>query len=92
MKRIHKVMRKNITQLVPSKRFLEFAMKTQSWQPVARNGWIIKFSVYKGQFVLLTIISQHTGQLIMRHFTNEDDACLFINSIVELSADEHYLL
>jgi len=85
-------MRRNITQLVPSKRFLEFAAKTQSWQSVARNGWIIKFSVYKSQFVLLTIISQHTGQLIMRYFTNEDDACLFINSIVELSADEHYLL
>lgn len=85
-------MRKNITRPIPSKRFLEFAAKTQSWHPVTRNGWIIKFSVYKSQFVLLTIISQHTGKLIMRHFTDEDDACLFINSIVELSADEHYLL
>ena len=85
-------MRKINTRILPSKRFLQFAMETQSWHPVERNGWIIKFSVYKGQFVLLAIISQHTGQLIMRHFTNEDDACLFINSIVELSADEHYLL
>ena len=66
------------------------ALRTRSWQPVARNGWIIKFSVYKDQYVLLTIISQYTEQVIMRHFTNEDEACVFINLITELNAEETY--
>jgi hypothetical protein len=85
-------MHKNHSKFVPSKRFLEFAVKTKTWHPVERNGWIIKFSVYKEQFVLLTIISRHTGQLIMRHFSNEDDACRFINYVVELDSDSHYPL
>ena len=67
-------------------------MRTKSWQPVARNGWIVKFSVYKDTFVLLTIISQYTGQVIMRHFNNEDEACMFINLVIELDADEEYEL
>jgi hypothetical protein len=73
-----------------TKKFLDTAMKTKSWQPVARNGWIIKFSVYKDSFVLLTIISQYTGQVIMRHFKDEDDACMFINYMIELDAEEKY--
>ena len=80
------------TKRQPSKKFLDIALKTKSWQPVARNGWIIKFSVYKDSFVLLTIISQYTGQVIMRYFKDEDEACMFINIIVELSADETYEL
>ena len=78
------------TRRQPTKKFLEMAMRTKSWQPVARNGWIIKFSVYKDSFVLLSIISQYTGQVIMRHFTNEDDACMFINLVIELDAEEQY--
>ena len=78
------------TKRQPSKKFLETAMRTKSWQPVARNGWIVKFSVYKDSFVLLTIVSQYTGQVIMRHFKDEDEACMFINLVVELDADEQY--
>ena len=78
------------TRRQPTKKFLETAMRTKSWQPVARNGWIIKFSVYKDSFVLLSIISQYTGQVIMRHFKNEDDACMFINLVIELDAEEQY--
>jgi hypothetical protein len=78
------------TKRQPTKKFLETAMRTKSWQPVARNGWIIKFSVYKDTFVLLTVISQYTGQVIMRHFNNEDEACMFINLVIELDADEQY--
>jgi hypothetical protein len=78
------------TKKQPTKKFIDMALRTKSWQPVARNGWIIKFSVYKDTFVLLTIISQYTGQVIMRHFSNEDEACMFINLIVELDADEPY--
>jgi hypothetical protein len=78
------------TKKQPNKKFLETAVKTKSWQPVARNGWIIKFSVYKDTFVLLTIISQYTGQVIMRHFKNEDEACMFINLVIELDPEENY--
>jgi hypothetical protein len=86
---IHKnSMQKNHSNRVPSKRFLEFAVKTKSWHPVARNGWIIKFSIYEEQSVLLTIISQFTGQFIIRYFGNEDDACKFINQVVSLEPDE----
>jgi len=76
----------------PSKKFLEIAVKTKSWQPVARNGWIIKFSVFKDSNVLLTIISQYTGQCIIRHFQDEDDACMFINMVIVLDAEETYEL
>ena len=80
------------TKKQPTKKFLETAMRTKSWQPVARNGWIIKFSVYRDSNVLLTIISQYTGQVIMRHFTNEDEACMFINLVIALDAEESYEL
>jgi hypothetical protein len=78
------------TKRQPSKKFLDIALKTKSWQPVARNGWIIKFSVYKDSFVLLTIISQYTGQVIMRHFKDEDEACMFINLVIALNAEDSY--
>jgi hypothetical protein len=80
------------TKRQPTKKFLEIAMRTKSWQPIARNGWIVKFSVYRDTNVLLTIISQCTGQVIMRHFNDEDDACMFINLIVELNAEDTYEL
>jgi hypothetical protein len=78
------------TKRQPSKKFLDTALKTKSWQPVVRNGWIIKFSVYRDSNVLLTIISQYTGQVIIRHFTNEDEACMFINLVIALDAEESY--
>ena len=81
-------MQKNSFKQGPSNRFLEVASRTKSWQPVARDGWIVKFSIYKDTEILVTIISQYTGQLIMRHFRNEDDACLFINFVLDLNADE----
>lgn len=62
--------------------------KTNFWHPIARNGWITKFSVYKETNILLIIISQYTGQVIIRYFGNEDDACLFINYIHELDAEQ----
>jgi hypothetical protein len=73
-----------------SKKFIDAAVRTKSWQPVERNGWIIKFSVFRDTFVLLTFISRHTGQCIMRHFIDEDEACVFINFITELDAEESY--
>lgn len=67
---------------------MEIAQKTKSWHPVARDGWIVKFSIYKDTEILVTIISQYTGQLIMRHFKDEDDACMFINYVLELNAED----
>ena len=77
---------------VPSKRFLEFAVKTKSWLPVGRNGWIIKFSCYRDSNILLFFVSQYTGQTILRYFVNEDEACKFINYVADLNPQEEYEL
>jgi hypothetical protein len=50
----------------------------RSWHPVVRNDWWIKFSVYKDQ-VLLFVVSTMTGETIVRYFDDEDEACEFIN-------------
>jgi hypothetical protein len=80
------------TKRQPSKRFLDIALKTKSWMPVARDGWIIKFSIYRDTFVLLTVVSQYTGQCIIRQFKNEDDAVMFINMVTMLNAEQEYEL
>jgi hypothetical protein len=67
---------------------LEIASKTKSWHPIARNGWIVKFSIYRETNILVTVISQYTGQTILRHFLDEDNACLFINYVLDLDAEE----
>jgi hypothetical protein len=53
----------------------------RSWHPVVRNDWWIKFSVYKDQ-VLLFVVSTMTGETIVRYFDDEDEACEFINWVV----------
>lgn len=80
------------TKRQPAKKYLDTAMKTKSWQPVMRDGWIIKFSVYRDTNVLLTFVSRYTGQCIIRHFSNEDDAVMFINMLVLLDAEQEYEL
>jgi hypothetical protein len=79
-------MQKNSSKQAPSKKFSQIAEKTKSWYPVARNGWIIKFSIFDESNFLITVISQYTGQAIIRYFNDEDDACLFINFIQDLDA------
>ena len=68
------------------------AVKTKSWMTVARDGWIIKFSIYRNDFVLLTIVSQYTGQCIIRQFKGEDEAVMFINMVTMLDAEQEYEL
>ena len=80
------------TKRQPTKKFLDMAVKTKSWMPVARDGWIIKFSIYRNDFVLLTIVSQYTGQCIIRQFKGEDEAVMFINMITMLDAEQQYEL
>ena len=78
------------TKPVPTKRFLEYAVRTKSWLPVARHGWLIKFSSYKETTILLFIVSQYTGQTVVRYFENEDIACNYINYILDLNPQEEH--
>lgn len=64
-------------------RFLEAASKYRTWLPVNRNGWWIKFSTYNLDNILLVIVSQYTGQTMVRYFVGEDDAVEFINYVCE---------
>ena len=81
--------KKTISKPVPSKRFLEFASRSKSWMPVCRNGWVIKFSSYRDN-ILLFVVSQYTGQTIIRYFKDEDEACKFINLVIELNSQTEY--
>ena len=73
---------------VPTQKYLHYAIKTKVWKPVVRDGWIIKFSQFRDSFLLLTIVSQYTGQTIIRYFNNEDEACTLINLIVCLDPSQ----
>ena len=69
---------------------LDVARNIQSWSHIVRNSWIIKFSVYKG-CILLTFVSGITGQTVIRYFTDEDEACTFINFILTKDASQELL-
>jgi hypothetical protein len=79
--------RKSSNQKVKSLR-LEVESKTKFWQPVVRNGWWIKFSVYRDHFILLTFISRYTGQTILRYYTSEEEAVAYINFITTCNAQD----
>lgn len=68
---------------------MEIKNNSRSWEPVHRNGWLIKFSVYKDSNILLVFVSRYTAQTIVRYFSEEDDACNFINYIVAHDAKEY---
>jgi hypothetical protein len=55
---------------------------------VVRNGWWIKFSVYRDHFILLTFISRYTGQTILRYYTSEEEAVAYINFITTCNAQD----
>ena len=57
----------------------------RSWHPVVKNDWWIKFSVYKDQ-VLLFVVSTMTGETVVRYFNDEDEACVYINYILNQDA------
>lgn len=60
----------------------EIRSNTTHFQPAVRNGWIIKFSVYKNTEILLVFVSKYTGQTIVRYFPEEDLAVKYINMII----------
>jgi hypothetical protein len=57
-------------------------MKT--WNPILRNGWVIKFSIYREENILLVFTSRHTGQTFVRYFSEENDAVTFINFVCDV--------
>jgi hypothetical protein len=57
----------------------------KSWQPIIRNDWWIKFSFYKDR-VLLFVVSTMTGETVVRYFNDEDEACVYINYILNQNA------
>lgn len=83
-------MQKKSSNLKARKLKLDIEGKTKFWQPVVRNGWWIKFSTYRDHFILLMIISQYTGQTIIRYFEEEDEAVAFINFITTCSAQDTF--
>jgi hypothetical protein len=75
---------------LPSDNYIKHAVKTMSWQPTMRNGWIIKFSVYdNGSNILLLFVSNHTGYTIIRNFADENEAVDFINYVIELDPTDY---
>jgi hypothetical protein len=69
---------------------MDIASKSKSWAPVSKNGWLIKYSIYRDTNILLNVFSTKTNQLIIRHYTNEDDACMFLNYILDLDPELTY--
>ncbi len=67
---------------------METAYTAQSWSPTERNGWIIKFSIYNDDHIMLVFTSRYTGQTVIREFSSEDDAVDFINLVIELDSHD----
>jgi hypothetical protein len=67
---------------------LDIRSNSRSFSPVVRNGWAIKFSVYRVDNILLIFTSCFTGQTIVRYFIDEDKAVNFINYITEHNPHE----
>jgi hypothetical protein len=61
---------------------MEIKNNSKSFSPVIKNGWAIKFSTYRNSNILLVFSSIHTGQTIVRYFTDEDDAVSYINYVI----------
>jgi hypothetical protein len=83
-------MQRKSINLARTKKFIAIASNTKFWSPVAREGWIIKFSVHDLHNILLIFISQYTGQTIIRYYNDENDAVKFINFISSKDASEIY--
>lgn len=66
---------------------MDIAFTAKSWLPTERNGWIIKFSIFNDDHILLVFTSRYTAQTVIREFNNEDDAVDFINLVIELDAE-----
>lgn len=63
-----------------------------SFQPVIRNGWLIKFSTHRDSNILLVFTSVYTKQTVIRYFTDEQDAVMFINYMMTKDPQEEHEL
>lgn len=81
-------MQRKTSKSIRSQKYLELSKNIRFWSPVARDGWIIKFSVHQDSEILLIIISQYTGQTLVRYFSDEVDAVKFINFISTKDSSE----
>jgi hypothetical protein len=68
--------------------YMDIKNNYKSFQLIIRNGWAIKFSVYRGENILLVFTSTFTCQTVVRYFTNEDEAVDFINYITAQNPQE----
>jgi hypothetical protein len=68
--------------------YLDIRNNYKSFQLIVRNGWAIKFSVYRDENILLIFTSTFTCQTVIRYFTNEDDAVDFINYVTAQNPQE----
>jgi hypothetical protein len=48
--------------------------------------------MYRDTQIMLLVRSDITGQLFIRQYTNEEDACLFLNILLELDPANTYEL
>ena len=71
-------------------RLQEIKSNLNCFNPVVRNGWVIKFSIYKDTGILLIFTSKYTGQTIIRYCDSEDSAVDYINVIIDKDATVHY--
>jgi hypothetical protein len=67
---------------------LDIRNNSKSFHLIVRNGWAIKFSVYRGENILLIFTSTFTGQTVVRYFSNEDEAVDFINFVTAQNPQE----
>ena len=83
-------MQKKSLKLVQSRAllYLDIRNNSKSFVPVIRNGWGIKFSVYREENILIIFTSIYTGQTIVRYFNDEDDAVEYINFITAQNPEE----
>ena len=83
-------MQKKSSKLVLSKLslLLDIRNNTRRFNLVIRNGWGIKFSIYRDTNILLIITSTYTGQTAVRYFNDEDDAVDYINYVTAHSPEE----
>ena len=68
--------------------YMDIKNNYKSFQLIIRNGWAIKFSVYRGENILLIFTSTFTCQTVVRYFTDEDEAVDFINYITAQNPQE----
>jgi hypothetical protein len=67
---------------------LDIRNNSKSFSPVVRNGWAVKFSVYRESNILLIFASCFTGQTVVRYFSDEDSAVEYINFVTSQNPHE----